>query len=399
MQQLAQSAPDAHRHPVPDDQDLGGRILVVDDDRSTRSVHRAMLAKRFDVVTAASGEEALAICAEHLPDLIVLDVEMPGMDGYETCRRLREQTNIPIVFVTAHQTLEEHLKAYDAGGNVLFTKPVSHEILLRKVALSIRQHRAAAALADEKTALERMAMGFLSSASQTGLLLNFMRASVVCRDYSDLALHLRDAVANLGLQCIVRITHDGGPTVVTDQGEASPLELSIFDHLAEIGRVFQFKRRLVVNYDRVSIIVSNMPLESDDPERCGLLRDSLAILAETGEALAMNVDIRKEGQQKAEQLQIALSGAEQALYGLAENNRSMLLDSRLLLQELVDSIEKSYSWLNTSQAQETAISSTMAQAVQRIIERLTSGADFDAQFAHVLSALNAGRSQHAVELF
>lgn len=383
------------------DEDVGltGRVLVVDDDRLARAAHRSLLARRFDVLTAESGEEAIELCKAQLPDLVVLDVGMPGLDGYETCRRLREWTSIPILFVTAHQSLEEHLKAYDAGGSDLITKPVNGDIFLRKVSVAIRQYRAAVTLAEEKEALQRMAMGFLSNASQNGILLNFMRSSIVCQDHHSLAGQLLAATRDLGLSCCVLIQHEGGATAITERGEPSPLEWSILEHAAEMGRLFQFKQRLVVNYERVSIIVADMPDEAEQAERAGILRDSLVILAETAEALAINVDFRQEGQKRAEQLQVALSGAETALNTLGEKNRAMLLDTHVLLQELVDGIEKTYSWLGTSQEQEATISTTMDRAVQRVLDRLASGGDFDAQFAEVMQALNAGRGNTEVELF
>jgi len=242
-------------------------------------------------------------------------------------------------------------------------------------------------------------MGFLTSASQSGALLNFTRSSIASQDYRELAEHLLVATQTLGLSCSVRINHPGGPTVVTDHGAPSPLELSIFEHVSEIGRLFQFKNRLVINYDRASIIVSNMPDEAQEPERAGLLRDSLTILAETAEALAVNIDMKKESQKNAEQMQIALTGAEDAMYDLGENHRRMLLDVRLLLQEQMDEIEKAYTWLNISQTQESAIASTMNHSVQRVLDRLTSGADFETRFGRVLSALHSGRNAKPVELF
>lgn len=382
------------------DEELSGRVLIVDDEKVTRAFHRAILASHFDVLTAASGSEALELCVGQTPDLIVLDVEMPGIDGYETCRRLRAFTSVPILFVTGHQSLEEHLKAFDAGGTDLITKPVNADIFQRKVAVAIRQYRAATALAEEKKALERMAMGFLSSVSQTGILLDFMRKSIVSHDYRALADSLLAAIQELGLKSCVLVRHpDGAATAVTDHGEPTALEQSILDHVSEMGRLFQFKRRLVVNYDRVSIIVSNMPDEMEETERAGILRDSLVILAESAEALSVNVDIRQEGQKRAEQLQIALSEAEVALTDLGEQNKATMRDTRLLLQEMVDSIEKTYGWLNTSHTQEATINTTMEQAIQRILERLASGGNFDTQFAQVMQALNAGRSHNAVELF
>ena len=382
-----------------DNPGISGRILVVDDDPLSRATHRAILAKQFDVLTAASGSEALNLCKQQLPDLVLLDVEMPELDGYETCRQLRQWTSVPIIFVTAHQSLEEHLKAYDAGGNNLATKPVSSEILLRKVSLAIAQHQAASQLVEEKEAIERMARGFLSSASQSGSLINFMRESIVCQDYERLAREILRATDDLGLQCIVQVRHNDDATAVTHNGELSPLEISILDNAASMGRIFQFKQRLVVNYDRVSIVVKNMPDEIAEPVRSGSLRDSLTVLAETAETFAINVDMRQEAQKRAEALQMGLSTAETALNQLAEDQRTMLLDIRLLLQEQVDEIEKTYGWLGTSQVQEATISSTMEHSVQRILARLASAGDFDSRFAQVISVLHGGQTRNSVELF
>ncbi|WP_346284774.1 response regulator [Zoogloea sp.] len=379
---------------------LNGRVLIVDDDAVTRSIHRSILAGNFDVLTAASGEEAIRLCTAQAPDLVILDVGLPGIDGYETCRRLRQLIKAPIIFVTGHHTLEDQLKAFDAGGNDLIPKPVTATIFSRKAAMAIRQYRMAATLAQEKQALERMAMGFLSSASQTGILLEFMRKSVISPDYPALAENLLTSIQDLGLESYILIRHsDGGSTVVTARGSPSPLEESILENVKVMGRLFQFKQRLVVNYDRVSIIVSNMPDEGEEPERTGILRDSLAILAESTEAMAVNVDLRLEGQKRAEQLQIALSEAELAVNSMGDQNRLTLCDTRLLLQEMVDGIENTYSWLDTSHAQELAISATMDESVQRILGRLSNGTNFDARFLQVMQAFKAGSSHDAVELF
>jgi CheY-like chemotaxis protein len=382
---------------APQDTPAIGRVLVVDDDRLSRSIHRTFLAAKFHVTTASSGKEALEICREQLPDLVLLDVDMPEMDGYETCRRLRETTAIPIIFITAHTSMEEHLRAYDAGGNSLFTKPVHSDILVRTVTLAINQYRTTATLADEKRALEKMAMGYRNSVSQSGALLEFTRSSIASQDYRELAEHLRVAVQSYGLSCSIRINHPDGPTVVTDHGTPTPLELSIFEHVSEIGRLFQFKNRLVINYDRASIIVSNMPDETEDPQRVGLLRDSLSLLAETAEAVARNIDLRKSARQNTRQMRTALLGAEDAMHQLEENHRRMLLDVRLLRQDQVDEIERAFTWLNISQTQEAAIASTMGHSVQRILDRLVDGNQFETGIECVLTALHAGRSPQSLE--
>ncbi len=112
------------------------KILVVDDNAQNRAVAEAhLVAEGYAVVLAVSGEEALTMIEPHAPDLILLDVLMPGIDGFETCRRiraLRGGTEIPIVFLTALADLGSHRKALDSGADDFLTKPINRtELLLR----------------------------------------------------------------------------------------------------------------------------------------------------------------------------------------------------------------------------------------------------------------------------
>ncbi len=371
---------------------IHGRVLVVDDDKSIRLLHQALLKGQFEVDSAAGGEEALARCAEAAPDLVLLDVEMPGLNGYETCRRLRETSDIPILFATSHQSLEEHVKAYDAGGDDIITKPVAREILLRKVALAIHQHRLAARLAEEKNDLKRMAMSFLSSVGQSGILLNFMRASLGCRSHAALAAGLVQALGEMGVVGSVLIRHQDGPTAMTPHGPPTPLELAILQQAAEMDRIFQFSRRLVVNYPRVSILVADMPDPGNDAERAGQLRDNVAILAETLEALCETVDMRSTALGRAEQLHAALSDAVGAVEELRRHLADTLLQTESDLHQLVEQVEASFSWLGTNQAQEQAISGVMQQHRERILNRLADNAAMDQQFNRLLTALRGGEA-------
>lgn len=376
--------------------EIVGRVLVVDDDQVCRTLHRAILAEKFDVLTASSGDDALAACREHVPDLVLLDVEMPGLNGFETCRQLREWTTVPIIFVTAHRSLEKHLMAYDAGGDDIITKPIDKDILTRKIILAIRHHAEQQKLAAEKNSLQSMAMSFLSTMGEGGVLLNFMRASIACHNYQELAQKLVDAIGEYGAQCNVLIRHGVDSTTLTSHGEPTELERSILEQASNMGRVFQFKRQLAVNYDRVSIIVSNLP--EDDAEKVGRIRDNVTILAETTEALSENVGMRQESMARAEQMQISLMSATRVVESLRAKQRNMLADSRVLLHELTDSVEKTYSWLGIGGQQERAISETMFQSVDRILALLASG-ESDHEFEQVLQALRGNTTSNEVDLF
>ena len=122
---------------------MGKRILVVDDEaKLLRAVAVDLRGEGYDVATARSGAEALALVAQSLPDLIVSDIRMPGMDGYQLARRLRENqrtTIIPIIFLTAKDTSAERIEGFRAGVDAYITKPFEPDELLVVIAGILRR--------------------------------------------------------------------------------------------------------------------------------------------------------------------------------------------------------------------------------------------------------------------
>src|SRR6187551_3844340 len=116
---------------------MTARILVVDDvPANVKLLEARLLAEYFDVVTAMSGSEALAICEKAECDIVLLDVMMPDMDGFEVCRRIkanRATHHIPVVMVTALDAPSDRVKGLDAGADDFLTKPVSDVALIARV--------------------------------------------------------------------------------------------------------------------------------------------------------------------------------------------------------------------------------------------------------------------------
>jgi len=123
----------------------GGRILVVDDHEPNRLLLEDLLEPQgYQVILAEDGEEAIRLVAESQPDLVLLDVMMPGQNGLEVCRRLRvdpETGSLPIILVTALAEREHRLQGIDAGANDYLTKPIDRAELLLRVrnALHLRK--------------------------------------------------------------------------------------------------------------------------------------------------------------------------------------------------------------------------------------------------------------------
>lgn len=376
---------------------LKPNVLIVDDDSMIRAFYEAILSAHYEIHAASSGEEAIEVCTMVNPDIILLDIEMPGMNGYDTCRKLREFTNAPIVFATALQNFEEHLKAFDAGGDDILTKPLVPEILLRKVGLAIKQKHTQAMLIEEKASLQNMMMSVLSTMSEGGVLLNFVRASLTCRSYEELAQKLVGSLQEFNLEGSIVLRHGGAETYMTTHGEATALEKSILGKSINMDRIFQFKRNLLINYDQVTIIVPNMP--EGDEDKSGRIRDNLAILAETAVAFCENVEMRKKSMERAESMQLAVFEATKVVGNIKDKQTVMLMDVRVLLQGLMDKVEDSYSYLGTTNEQERTISGAMHDSVQQILDVLAVGNQLNEQFASVVKMLQGNEQNNDVDLF
>src|SRR3712207_5260711 len=121
---------------------MPARVLVVADiSPSVKLLETKLAAEYFDVVTAMNGPDALAICEQGLADIVLLDVMMPGMDGFEVCRRIKNSpltAHLPVVMVTALDQPSDRLKGLDAGADDFLTKPVDDTALMARVRSLVR---------------------------------------------------------------------------------------------------------------------------------------------------------------------------------------------------------------------------------------------------------------------
>ena len=115
-------------------------VLVVDDEESIREILTTWLEEQgYNTVTSTNGIEALRELYQHRPDLVVADILMPEMDGYEFCRLAREVSEAPIMFLTALSKEQEKVKGFDLGADDYVVKPVGMEEFLARVGALLRR--------------------------------------------------------------------------------------------------------------------------------------------------------------------------------------------------------------------------------------------------------------------
>ncbi len=138
------------------------QILVVDDEpRYLKLVSYNLKAAGYEVITATTGEEAMSLVAGKSPDLIILDIRLPGIDGYEVCTRIREFSSVPIIMLTAKGEEREKVQGLRLGADDYVTKPFGAEELMARVETVLRRGRMAEVTAPSVLTIGELAIDFV----------------------------------------------------------------------------------------------------------------------------------------------------------------------------------------------------------------------------------------------
>jgi class 3 adenylate cyclase/CheY-like chemotaxis protein len=251
------------------------RILVVDDTLENREILTMRLVScGYEVITAVDGEDGLAKIREFLPDLILLDVMMPKLDGFEVCRRVRNDTRLPfmpIILVTAKSDTKDIVYGLEAGGDDYLTKPVDQAALMARVSSMLRIKKLhdqvqaqAQELADWNQKLEERVAAQLSEINRIGRLKRFLPpqvAEMIGRgDDEVLKSHRRDIVA---VMCDLR-----GFTSFAETGEPEDVMALLQEyHRAVVPIVFRHEGTLERFMGDGVLVFFNDPLPCEDPVR------------------------------------------------------------------------------------------------------------------------------------
>lgn len=267
-------------------------ILVVDDSLMELQITVGYLRQYFEVHATTSGQIALEMISTHKPKIVLLDVNMPEVDGYEVCRRIREKDkHLKVIFISAYDSTTEILKGYTVGGNDYIVKPYEPVILLSKINQAIHDETEYEEASHSSAGL---AMEAMTSFGELGHVLTFLRSSFLISTIEGLADLMLSALAGYGLEVCLQLRTPGGAANFSSQGTPSPIEEELLSRIAKMnGRLAESGTRMFINYDHASLMVKNMPFGDD--VKMGRLRDNLAILLEAADErlamIAINVSV------------------------------------------------------------------------------------------------------------
>lgn len=246
-------------------------ILIVDDEQLNVELLLDVLAsKGYRTITACNGLEALECYTAIKPDLVLLDVMMPDLDGYTTCLRLRDlekdvDSTTPVIFLSSKANLDDKLKGYAAGGDDYVTKPFDNAELLVKIESALQRYQLMKVLQENASQAQSMTLMIMTNAAKIGIIGRFLQDSLACRDVEQLIDCFFEMVNQFELACTLKICWRNKVMTRSYDGVERALDKEILSNCAGQDKIFHFgKNRALFNWNEVALLVRNVGDEADN---------------------------------------------------------------------------------------------------------------------------------------
>ncbi|MBV1881827.1 MAG: response regulator transcription factor [Pseudomonadales bacterium] len=346
------------------------QILIIDDDAVVRNYVSRALKPAYSIVCANNGEEGLLKAADQNPDLILLDVEMDGINGYEVCDRLKSESttkNIPVIFMSSHGTLRKRMLGYEAGAMDYLVKPFDKDELIAKlkvIGLAQVQQRD---LEDKNQMASQTAMQAMQGSSELGRLINFIDSTYTMKDFGSLAQCLLQAMGSFNLNCCVYMRASGEELFYSQEGDVKPLEKELIVLLSKTDKRFQdFGCRTQINYANVSLLIKNMPLE--DRDTYGRYKDMVPHIVCAVDTQIKNIITHSTMASQTENLAVSFALVNETLSGLAERLQENENTCLGVMREMVEELDQRVPGMGLEDDQEAYLMTLIDRAMSRVID-------------------------------
>tara|TARA_R110002072_G_scaffold64_2_gene307 strand:+ start:7467 stop:8615 length:1149 start_codon:yes stop_codon:yes gene_type:complete len=357
------------------------KLVVVDDAQENLRLLDAILGDDFELHLFTSALDCLDHLTELKPDLVLLDVIMPGMDGYELCRRLKSDPatdDIPVIFISAGTTPEERLAGYEAGGDEYVVKPFDVEELLNKIERSLDARREEIKLRVAAEEATRVAKAALIGSNELATLNRYVRNSAHATSYDDLAEHLLEAIRGFGLSCGLVLHTDSGSSFfgcTADSIEGTLLEK--FNGSPE--RIMDYQARTIVNASRCTILVKNMPV-NDEP-RYVRLKEHLAAAVDATESRMESLEmILNASERRFETIRQVMNKNDQQLTEIQSRIANSEAERRAIMTQLLTEVEARLFGMGLEDDQEVKLVKMLDEGVQKVYALPSIGEEIEASF-------------------
>jgi CheY-like chemotaxis protein len=344
-----------------------GKIIIVDDEPLNREIMEEILEQDYDLHFAVSGQECLDMAPQVQPELILLDVSMPGMSGYDVCKQLkgdRRTRDIQVTFVSALDTLADRLAGYDVGGDDYITKPFDAKELLKKVQVALKSKEEQRHLQNNADAAMKTAISAITSTNEIGVVLQFLSAAFHCREYRCVAQLVIDTIGAFGYSSTVQVRAAGEEINQSSEGTINPLEVAVIKRISGEDRQIDMGSRSIINFDHISVLVKGMPV--NDQDEYTRLKENIAVVAEGADMRIGAIKAQAQILDKAGLLDV-MRHAQQALQQLNHQQSTHREKLDEMMQKLSGKVNESLAQFDISDVASQAIINHINETTRNVL--------------------------------
>ncbi|MDH5218036.1 MAG: response regulator [Gammaproteobacteria bacterium] len=344
-------------------------VLSIDDDKMTRKFVGKALDEEFSVIFANNGDDGIAKALSKSPDIILLDIEMPGKNGYEVCDYLKQQDktcDIPVIFVSGRGDLLERMQGYEVGGADYVVKPFQKEDLIAKIRVLVQLRAHQESLEQKYIVAEKTAMEAMNSTSELGQVMAFVERSFDYRDHIDIAKAVFQVMESMHLNSVLEMGTLNGRVVYSSSGTVSPLESELIGMLRDGPRIKDFGCRTQINYPNISLLVKNMPL--NDPNRYGRLKDVMPAMLSAADAKIRGLNSEKALQTQSLELNQAIEMIRGNLNSLSTTLDDNHKKSHSTMHKMFLKLSQELPRMGLEEDQEELILNSIDSAINEAVE-------------------------------
>ena len=379
------------------------KILVIDDDKITHAFVKRALAKKYAITYSFGGEQGLAELKKHQPEVILLDVEMPGLNGYEVCERIRANPNtaeIPVIFFSARADLRDRMQGFEAGADDYIIKPFHAEELQAKVKVLIQYRLRRHELVKAAEEARKTAFIAISSTSDLGQAISFIEKSHTLSKYEQLAAAFFVVTQSMDLKCTLMIkTLDGNRFFSSTYNSVSPMESELIANLATAKRFFDFGARTQINFPHVSLLIKNMPLEN--MERYGRIKDFFPAMLTTADIKIAQISSQKAIVEQMEESRLAFDMITRLLNSVKTDLDSNQKHSIKIMRSMLMELDKNLPRMGLHETHEQYILDRIDIAIEQAHQSISDNKKTNDTFESMLESLNdlLSKQQQLQQLF
>ncbi|WP_196140042.1 PleD family two-component system response regulator [Aliikangiella sp. G2MR2-5] len=365
------------------------KILCIEDAKADQNFIRKHLGRDYELAFAASGDEGIARVSGFNPDLVLLDVNMPDINGLEVCRHIRElpeTEDLPIVFISGMSSAEDRLAGYRAGGDEYLGKPFDEKELVSKVTLLIKAKQEKQRLKEVSQKASQAAIAAVTRAAELGFIVTLLRESFACEGIDELGEKVFNTLTCYALDGSLLLRFNGKDLFYPKNRPLSEKEKSALIKAHDAGRIFQYQDIAIFSTPKVSLLIRQMPSNSAKVSR---LLEHLAILVEGVEARLKGLEIKHHTDVDKQLLEQSVELTHGCLEDLKEGHYQQRVATAKILSDVVEDMEELFLRLGLDETQEQALLSLILEAERKTEAVFFKNNQLQEQFEEIKGHLNS----------